>query len=198
MCVWQLTQLLCMNFINFLTIHNTHTHTYTHNTHSVLISPVQIFPVSLCHTLNNKNNNNKQRAKSLLPATRDESSVDSGEDDEAEEEEEEAEEQEEVQQLEAERAADQSNCLHCGEQHNEVEMQQEEAEPESPADNGTDQQLTLSDNAQTCDILDHNLYLRRMFVMPNSSLMRAYCMHIVIVKPTARLVYNSLKLLIFG
>ncbi|KRG05840.1 E3 ubiquitin-protein ligase Nedd-4 isoform X4 [Drosophila mojavensis] len=103
-------------------------------------------------------------AKSLLPATRDESSVDSGEDDEAEEEEEEeAEEQEEVQQLEAERAADQSNCLHCGEQHNEVEMQQEEAEPESPADNGTDQQLTLSENAQTCDILDHNLYLRRMF-----------------------------------
>ncbi|XP_030239742.1 E3 ubiquitin-protein ligase Nedd-4 isoform X4 [Drosophila navojoa] len=103
-----------------------------------------------------------QRARSLLPATRDESSVDSGDDDEVEEEEE-AEQQEVMEQLEAERAADQSNCLHCGEQHNEAELQQEEAEPESLADNGTDQQLTLSENAQTCDILDHNLYLRRMF-----------------------------------
>lgn len=142
----------------YIYTHAQYTHTHTHTIHLTYL--YNYFLWAPCRTLN-KNNNNKQHSKSLLPATRDESSADSGDDDVEEEEEE-----EEAEHLEQARAADQSNCLHCGEQHNDAE----ETEPESVADNGTDQQLTLSENAQTCDILDHNLYLRRMFVMPNSFL----------------------------
>ncbi|XP_032598842.1 E3 ubiquitin-protein ligase Nedd-4 isoform X3 [Drosophila grimshawi] len=99
----------------------------------------------------------------------DESSADS-EDDEEEEEEETDEEREQQCCLTADPTNDQCNCLHCGEMHEDDEEEEgddeEEAEDElneSVADNETVQQLARSENGQTCDILDHNLYLRRMF-----------------------------------
>lgn len=65
------------------------------------------------------------------------------------------------------------NCLHCGEVHQEEDEEEEEEQQREELEqtdlvNRTDQQLTHCKKAQTCDILDRNLYLRRMFVMPNS------------------------------
>ncbi|XP_032290182.1 E3 ubiquitin-protein ligase Nedd-4 isoform X5 [Drosophila virilis] len=74
------------------------------------------------------------------------------------------EEEDEDEEFLAETANNQSNCLHCGELHDEhSEEAEQEEDDESAAASETDRQLTLSDNAQTCDILDHNLYLRRLF-----------------------------------
>lgn len=73
------------------------------------------------------------------------------------------------------------NCLHCGDVH-EAELEQEEEQQQQHQEAGLEQaalvesnrsahtQLTHCNKAQTCDILDRNLYLRRMFVMPNSFL----------------------------
>ncbi|XP_030572457.1 E3 ubiquitin-protein ligase Nedd-4 isoform X8 [Drosophila novamexicana] len=74
------------------------------------------------------------------------------------------EEDEDEEEFLADTANNQSSCLHCGELHDEQpEEAEQEEDDESAAASETDRQLTLSDNAQTCDILDHNLYLRRLF-----------------------------------
>lgn len=72
---------------------------------------------------------------------------------------------------------DLDNCLHCGEIHEEEDNEEEEEQQQRQEDleptalvNRTDQPFTHCKKAQTCDILDRNLYLRRMFVMPNSFL----------------------------
>lgn len=106
-------------------------------------------------------NNNKQRANA-----RAENSADSDQ---------EKEEDEDEEEFLADTANNQSSCLHCGELHDEQpEEAEQEEDDESAAASEIDRQLTLSDNAQTCDILDHNLYLRRLFVMPNSLLASIY------------------------
>lgn len=71
------------------------------------------------------------------------------------------------------------NCLNCGEVH-EAEVEEEQQQQHQEAGLGqaasvesnrtAHTQLTHCNKAQTCDILDRNLYLRRMFVMPNSFL----------------------------
>lgn len=71
------------------------------------------------------------------------------------------------------------NCLHCGEVH-EAEVEEEQQQQHQEAGLGqaalvdsnrtAHTQLKHCNKAQTCDILDRNLYLRRMFVMPNSFL----------------------------
>lgn len=71
------------------------------------------------------------------------------------------------------------NCLHCGEVH-EAEVEEEQHQQHQEAGLGqaalvdsnrtAHTQLKHCNKAQTCDILDRNLYLRRMFVMPNSFL----------------------------
>lgn len=74
------------------------------------------------------------------------------------------------------------NCLHCGEVHEaEVEEEQQQHQQQHQeaglgqaalvdSNRTAHTQLKHCNKAQTCDILDRNLYLRRMFVMPNSFL----------------------------
>ncbi|XP_070071591.1 E3 ubiquitin-protein ligase Nedd-4 isoform X11 [Drosophila takahashii] len=63
----------------------------------------------------------------------------------------------------------QANCLHCGELHDNEEAEeqdgdeeQDNVEPQPPTPD-PDQPSATSQSAHTCDILDRNLYLRRIF-----------------------------------
>ncbi|KQS44031.1 uncharacterized protein Dere_GG13624, isoform E [Drosophila erecta] len=62
----------------------------------------------------------------------------------------------------------QANCLHCGELHGNAEADEyvDEAEDNAelqPPTPDPDQPSATSRSAQTCDILDRNLYLKRIF-----------------------------------
>jgi len=65
----------------------------------------------------------------------------------------------------------QANCLHCGELHDNEEAEEDGDEPEQdnvelqPPTPDPDQPSSTSRSAHTCDILDRNLYLKRIFVM---------------------------------
>jgi len=64
----------------------------------------------------------------------------------------------------------QANCLHCGELHDNDEAEEYVDEEEynaelQPPTPDPDQPSATSQSAQTCDILDRNLYLKRIFVM---------------------------------
>lgn len=67
---------------------------------------------------------------------------------------------------EAEVENQQDNCLHCGAVHDEHEEEEEEVKVEEDEDEHEHE--SGRNNAPNCDILDCNLYLRRMFVMPNN------------------------------
>ncbi|XP_036670491.3 E3 ubiquitin-protein ligase Nedd-4 isoform X10 [Drosophila suzukii] len=63
----------------------------------------------------------------------------------------------------------QANCLHCGELHDNEEAEEDGDEPEQdnvelqPPTPDPDQPSATSRSAHTCDILDRNLYLKRIF-----------------------------------
>ncbi|XP_052845315.1 E3 ubiquitin-protein ligase Nedd-4 isoform X12 [Drosophila gunungcola] len=64
----------------------------------------------------------------------------------------------------------QANCLHCGELHDNEDAEEEDGAEEEqdeaklqPPTPGPDPILATSQRAQTCDILDRHLYLRRIF-----------------------------------
>nr|NP_730284.2 Nedd4, isoform G [Drosophila melanogaster]AAN11696.2 Nedd4, isoform G [Drosophila melanogaster] len=62
----------------------------------------------------------------------------------------------------------QANCLHCGELHDNDEAEEYVDEEEynaelQPPTPDPDQPSATSQSAQTCDILDRNLYLKRIF-----------------------------------
>lgn len=76
-------------------------------------------------------------------------------------------EEDEAVNGEAEEEVVDANCLHCGEAHEGEEQQDDEIDDENEVEPPDAEQplAANSPKAQTCDILDRNLYLRRIFVI---------------------------------